>query len=296
MEMFRAHSSRYGCYGSDQSGLVYYAVTLSVVSVGLPLTLVAIYAVYSLIHTDNVAPVYLVNLLTSDLIQLCSLIALATTNSPTVCDAFLYVLQIGMMVSICFMVVIAMERYLVVAWPLWYRFRRSLRTSVVVCLVVWALPLLYLPIFFFASSYMETTIASFLLLPFPLLLFFLGGTLRALAASRSVAAEEKRRIVASLVLVLLIYALLFLPRILFSLASRYRGRDAFQLATVVPVYFSPLADLVLYVFLRRGFCDRLLASLCCCRMEDGLRSEDALTGSSEGNQKPEQETKDTGGV
>ena len=155
-----------------------------------------------------------------------------------------------------------------VAWPLWYKFRRNIRTSVIVCVVVWFFPLLYLPIFFFAGKYIETTIACFLLLPFPLLIFFLAGTLRALSAARGVPPDEKRRIVATLVLVLLIYTLLFLPRVVFSLSRNFRNDPAFEIATILPVYFSPLADLGLYVFLKKGICDKPLAAVCCCKMDD----------------------------
>jgi len=145
---------------------------------------------------------------------------------------------------------------------------------------------------------METTIACFLLIPFPLLLFFLGGTLKALSAARSVPADEKRRVVATLVLVLFIYTLLFLPRIIFSLAKEFRKYRSFELVTIIPVYFSPLADLVLYVFMKKGICDKLLAFLCCCKMDrDDISKSDELednmtTGSFTQAERKEGERKD----
>ena len=118
-----------------------------------------------------------------------------------------------------------------------------------------------------APDYTETTIACFLLLPFPLLIFFLAGTLRALSAARGVPPDEKRRIVATLVLVLLIYALLFLPRMIFSTLKHFGKYPDFEIGSVIPVYLSPLADLFLYVFMRKSICDRPLASLCCSKMD-----------------------------
>ncbi|XP_075328750.1 G-protein coupled receptor 4-like [Odontesthes bonariensis] len=290
-----------GCY-SGETGFVFYVLTLTIACIGLPLTLVAIFAVYSLIRNDHVAPIYVINLLITDVIQLCCLIVLVAVIDWKTCDIFLYILQIGMMISICFMVVISMERYLMMAWPLWYRFRRNIKTSVVVCVVVWMLPLLYLPIFFFADIYTtEITIACFLLIPFPLLLFFLGGTLKALSAARGVPADEKRRVVATLVLVLFIYTLLFLPRIIFSLAKKLRKHQGFELATIIPVYFSPLADLVLYVFMKKGICDKLLVFLCCYKMErdDVSKSdehEDSMHTSSFTQAEREKVEKKDGGV
>uniref|UniRef100_A0A8C4E3V4 G-protein coupled receptors family 1 profile domain-containing protein n=1 Tax=Dicentrarchus labrax TaxID=13489 RepID=A0A8C4E3V4_DICLA len=158
-------------------------------------------------------------------------------------------------------------RYLVVAFPLWYRFRRTIKTSVVVCVVVWTVPLVLLlsAIFWDDVKVICAIFSVFLLLPFPLLIFFLGGTLKALSASR-VPSDEKQRIVGVLVLVLLIYTLLFMPVIIGLVAEGARSNVTFRNLSVIFVRLSPLADLVLYVFMRKGTIDKLLASVCCCRM------------------------------
>ncbi|XP_078016967.1 uncharacterized protein LOC117248126 [Epinephelus lanceolatus] len=170
--------------------------------------------------------------------------------------------------SIGFMVCIALERYLVIACPLWYRFRQTIKISVLVCVVVWAFPAV---IFcrLIAARNPATISGILLLLPLPLFIFFLGGTLKALSASISVHSDEKRRIVGMLVLVLLIYTLLFLPTIILSLARGNSGIDRYKLnnLSLTFVQFSPLADLFLYIFMRKGTIDKLLASVCCCRMD-----------------------------
>ncbi|XP_030298603.1 proteinase-activated receptor 3-like [Sparus aurata] len=166
------------------------------------------------------------------------------------------------------MVCIALERYLVIACPLWYRFRHTIKFSVVLCVMVWILiPVLFVLTLWAPQDFFITyiIIVTFLLLPLPLFIFFLGGTIRALSASR-VPSDEKRRIVGILVLVLLIYTLLFLPAILLFMAERYNHHHLTSVAAVF-LQLCPLADLFLYVFMRKGTIDKLLVSVCCCRMD-----------------------------
>ncbi|XP_044070599.1 G-protein coupled receptor 4-like [Siniperca chuatsi] len=248
-------------------------VTCIIISIGLPLTLVAICALCSLVRNDHVVPIYVINLHVSDLIQFCCMIVqVAEWKSRNYWTSliFYYIYIYCLNTSVYFMMCVALERYLVIACPLWYRCRRSIKTSVVVCVVVWVLPLVFLLTLFFLDKTDEVSKISFavvLLLPLPLFIFFLGGTLKALSASISVSSDEKRRIVRTLVLVLLIYTLLFLPAIIWLLAKGARNNDNFRNLYVMFEKLSPLADLVLYVFLRKGTTDQLLASVCCCRMD-----------------------------
>ncbi|XP_051254015.1 mas-related G-protein coupled receptor member A4-like [Dicentrarchus labrax] len=165
------------------------------------------------------------------------------------------------MVSVCFMVCIALERFLVIVCPLWYRCRRSIKSSVLICVLVWVVP----PVIFFLHIFRRNPLPIFLLLPFPLFIFFLVGVLKALSASISVPSDEKRRIVGILVLVLLIYTLLFLPFIIWMLRQIYNG-TLYNLSLMF-VRLSPLADLVLYIFMRKGIIEKILASVCCCRKD-----------------------------
>ncbi|XP_039639705.1 G-protein coupled receptor 4-like [Perca fluviatilis] len=245
-----------------------YVVTCIIICIGLPLTLVAIYALYSLVRKDHVAPIYVINLLISDLIQFCCMIGwVAKSEDSNTYNIGRFIYFSSLMASVGFMVCIALERYLVIACPLWYRFRRTIKSSVVVCVLVWV----FTHLFFFTSFLWHVpafyiTWFIFSLLPLPLLIFFLVGTLKALSASISVPADEKRRIVAMLVLVLLIYTLLFLPRIIRHLKTNLNDMTLGILSDVF-IKLSPLADLVLYIFMRKGAIDKLLASVCCCRMD-----------------------------
>lgn len=71
---------------------------------------------------------------------------------------------------------------------------------------------------------------------------------------------------------LLNYTVLFLPWVVWLLKS---STAHFLFFTVNDsglylafLQFSPLADLVLYVFMRKGAIDKLLARLCCCKMTE----------------------------
>lgn len=111
----------------------------------------------------------------------------------------------------------------------------------------------------------EIIIGVFLLLPFPLLMFFLVGTIRSLSIENGTPSDEKRRVVSIQALVLLIYVLLFLPRVVYALVHQHRHDRTFEILTIVPIHFSPLADVFIYVFMKKGIVDKLLSSLCSCR-------------------------------
>ncbi|XP_044070075.1 mas-related G-protein coupled receptor member A8-like [Siniperca chuatsi] len=246
----------------DSNKKVYFIMHVAIciiISIGLPLIFVAIHALYSLVRNDHVVPIYAINLHVSDIIKFCCMIGeMAEPEDWKTPNIFSYIHIHCLNTSVYFMACVALERYLVIACPLWYRCRRSIKTSVVVCVVVWVLPLVFLLIVFFLDNtdrVLEISSSVLLLLPFPLFIFFLGGTLKALSPSR-VPSDEKRRIVRTLVLVLLTYTLLFLPTIIGFLSKGARDNDNFSNLFVMFDKLSPLADLVLYVFMRKGTIDQ----------------------------------------
>ncbi|XP_041659320.1 G-protein coupled receptor 4-like [Cheilinus undulatus] len=248
---------------------IMHVVTYIIIGIGLPLILMAIYALYSQVKNGHVAPIYIINLLISDLIQFCCLIV---AQSETVGWTFTVdrTYSCGLLTSVCFMVCISLERYLVIAHPLWYRFRRTIRISVAVCVVVWIISLvLIFTVFLWVTKFVLDIILSiFFIIPFPLFIFFLVGTLRALSTSVSVPSGEKQRIVAILVLVLLIYTLLFLPYVIWLTAGTYTHDITLPFLSLMFVRLSPLADLLLYVFIRKETFGKLWTSVCCCRKKN----------------------------
>ncbi|KAM3606478.1 uncharacterized protein V6R79_017221 [Siganus canaliculatus] len=270
------YTSSFGTWDYDYSSysvklyLMDTVVNSIIVSSGVPLCAVAVYVLYSLVRLDGApALVYVVNLLISDIVQICCLYVIIRP-SDDLWKIYLLLHHIHsffVVVSIAFMVCIAFERYLLVSRPLCICSKGSTRTLVVSVLVWIFCPVVYVGTFFALASspVLGLIIIGFLvLLPIPLFIFCLAATLKALSACR-LPADEKRRIVAVLVLVLLIYTLFFLPAVTL-LADR--GSVFYKLASIL-VRLNPLADLVLYVFMRKGAVDKLLASVCCCKMNGG---------------------------
>ncbi|KAM4600216.1 G-protein coupled receptor 4-like [Fundulus diaphanus] len=219
----------------------------------------------------RVAPVYIINLHISDLIQLCCLTSFKVGEYN---EMSYYIYMFGEMVSVGFMVCISLERYLVIVKPLWYRYKWNIKTIVVVCVVVWTVPLIYIiPVYFKVNfQLVETIFAIYHLIPLPLFIFFLVGTIKALSGTRSVPADEKRRIVAILVVVFLIYTLLFIPSIIWSLVEQARNSSFFHALAFIFLNINPLADLTMYFFIRKGAIDKFLKSLCCCKISDDLQT------------------------
>ncbi|KAM4600242.1 G-protein coupled receptor 4-like [Fundulus diaphanus] len=236
------------------------------IGIGLPLTLIVIVAVFLQVKKDQGVPVYVINLLFSDLIQFCGRIAF-NLDWYDIGRGFTY---FGLTASVGFMVCISLERYLVIAKPLWYRFRRNIKTSLMVCIVVWTLSLPVLLSFNLAIDRITVNtitfivIPCFLLLPFPFFVFFLVGTIKALSGALSVPEEEKRRIVAIQVVVMLIYTLLFLPIIIELLSKKIELIP--YLLFIFCLFLSPLADTILYLLTRKSILDTFLALLCSCKV------------------------------
>ncbi|KAL0983830.1 hypothetical protein UPYG_G00133320 [Umbra pygmaea] len=239
---------------------IMYVTTWTTFAIGLPLILIAIYAMYFLIRADHMAPVYVINLLLADLIQICirPIVLLETWGLVGPLIEFF-----GISASVGFMVSIALERYLVIAFPLWYRFRRNIKYSLIQSSCIWAFPFIQIMLFYVTPSIEASLIlySSMLLVPFPMLIFFLVGTLKALSVSISVPAVEQRRIIGTLALVLGNYTLLFLPLIIQYLISGVTGQLDTNIGSILES-FSPLVDPLLYVFMRKGAKDTLLAFPC----------------------------------
>ncbi|XP_041645778.1 G-protein coupled receptor 4-like [Cheilinus undulatus] len=252
--------------------IIMHVVTCIIIAIGLPLMLMAIYALYSLVQNDHVVPIYIINLLITDLIQLCCLIVWESKPQELwIYEILYYVYNSGLVTSVCFMVCISLERYLVIAHPMWYHFKQPIRSSVAICVVVWLIaPVYFLTVYpWVTMAVTEIVFSVFLTIPLPLFIFSLVGTLRALSTSVSVSPDEKRRIVRILVLVLLIYTLLFLPSIIWIIAKTKTDPvdNTLNDLSFMFVKLSPLADLLLYVFIRKETFEKLLTSVCCCRKE-----------------------------
>ncbi|XP_043992353.1 mas-related G-protein coupled receptor member A7-like [Gambusia affinis] len=243
-------------------------------AIGLPLVIIVMIAVFSQVKKDLGAPVYVINLLIADLIQLFCRFLMYLLGESLYGKITAGIVLYSLLVSVEFMMCVSFERYLVIAKPLWYRFRRNIKTYVVVCIVMWILPLLFL-VFDVLTPYdnvFSIMITVLLLLAFPVFIFFLVGTIKALSGALSVPADEKRRIAAIQVVVLIIYTLLYLPIIVWVLGF-IKKLDSqfyfiFHLVSIVCIFLSPLADTTLYLFIRKSILDKFLASICSCKISN----------------------------
>lgn len=120
---------------------------------------------------------------------------------------------------------------------------------------------------FLSSLDTGTFFLIFFILPFPVLVFSLVGTIKSLSSVISVSSEEKQRVVRALVLVLCTYTVLFLPLIILIIAIIKRDPIDTPLFVVTSIFIliNPLADMLMYVFMAKGAMKRLLAFLCCCK-------------------------------
>ncbi|XP_051236585.1 G-protein coupled receptor 4-like isoform X5 [Dicentrarchus labrax] len=99
--------------------LILFVIFMIITCISLLFTLMAIYALYSQVRNDHVAPIYVINLLISDLIQLvCLTVLVASPEDQKIVKILLLIADCCLLASVGFMVCIALERYLVIAFPL----------------------------------------------------------------------------------------------------------------------------------------------------------------------------------
>uniref|UniRef100_A0A8C9WMC5 G-protein coupled receptors family 1 profile domain-containing protein n=1 Tax=Scleropages formosus TaxID=113540 RepID=A0A8C9WMC5_SCLFO len=248
---------------SSTDSINYFVVmrTLNLVTLAitLPAILFAIYVVYQQIRLNQAVHVYVINLLISDILQFVGILGFFITRNDILFIIFLNIVGVAILLSVSFMICIAVERYLMIAHPLWYSIHCTVKCSILTSVGVWmiiialnSLGILFLHMF-----------PVLLILPFPLLLFLFVGTWRGLSKALTLSTREKRRILATLGLVIGSYTFIFLPAIIAFLAGQsvpyYFGHAAQSF-----VYLNPLSDLLLYIFLRKDT-RRILEDIPCCR-------------------------------
>ena len=231
-----------------------------------PIICAATYGLYCLIKSEHVTPVYVINLLMSDMLQICTKPVWHMISPLSVMHLVLFaVYSLGVVTSICFMLCISAERYVAIAYPIWYRCRHTKKMSLWASFMVWVAAVLYVLIVSLAvltgnldQRILISGMIVFYLLPYPLVICFSMGTWRALSNAKSVPAHERRRIMGTLALVLFIYTVLFLPFIILmltitvspALLNEAPVQNLWILADIL-LALNPMVDPILYVFMRR---------------------------------------------
>ncbi|XP_029926892.1 lysophosphatidic acid receptor 6-like [Myripristis murdjan] len=232
-------------------------------SLGLPAIGLAIYTLQHLAKGQNRVPIYIVSLLVSDIL---SFLGRPQTPTETVLssDVTNLLFYFGIVSNITFMVCIAQDCHLLVAYPQCHGCCSTLRQSALVSLIVWAVPFGVLALavlkyyFWFAVA---------LLTPFPFLLFFSVDSWRALLCSRSTPrSPERTRMVWGLGVILANYTLLYVPFILNVLLESLSFKEEVRylgLVSHLMLYLSPLVDPFLYIFMTKGPREVMDALPCC---------------------------------
>ncbi len=135
---------------SPLTGVIVYVSIIF--SIEIPMICLAIYAVYSLIKSKRAAPVFVMNLLISDLIQVVSELLLNVRNDYW-WNTALITWTWTSLTGLYFMTCIAVERYILIAHPIWHRSHRSLKCLVCTSRNGWLIPLIYITAVDFISSW-----------------------------------------------------------------------------------------------------------------------------------------------
>ncbi|XP_036439412.1 G-protein coupled receptor 4 [Colossoma macropomum] len=265
--------------------------------IGTPLNLVALFGLYRLVKTENVLPVYVINLLLADLIQLLTLPLWMDYYAnehywrfgPRSCQFMGLFFYISVYAGIFFMCIIALERHMAIVRPLKFQKFRQLRCAWFIALGVWVLiavpPSVAFDKLFPKQNYTlciekypsEGSFITYrlitLLLSFVVPLSFIAllhqKTLRSLMTINSLLSEEKRRIRGMLTLLVAIFVTVLGPYHFIGCVKYlglliHRQVCEWEKAMFVPyqlgrglLSLNSLLDPVLYIFLRSDF--RVLA-------------------------------------
>ncbi|XP_074506869.1 proteinase-activated receptor 2-like [Sebastes fasciatus] len=290
---------------------VYYTNTLGIVVdwviflVGLPEVCLACYALLRLLKKDRAAPIFAINLLLSDLLQIAITVVFIISRffdaafypfARARCVARLFV-RLGLTSSLGFMLLISAERYLLVACPVWYHTKNIARLSILVSVGMWTFSLAYASfdnLFLMHTRFSLLIFSIICLLPAPFLLGFFRATWKALNKSMAMRHDPKkrRRVLGVLSLVLGTYTVLFFPFCFRNLYYSLKGdnasdaedsvRDVSGVLTSALVYLSPLVDALIYIFIRKDVKDTVEAFPCCKTPLMKLREfQDRTTDSSQ---------------
>ncbi|KAA0707402.1 hypothetical protein E1301_Tti023089 [Triplophysa tibetana] len=242
---------------------------LSVVEI--PIMLFSLYALCCLIKSQRTASVFVIHLILSDLIQLICVILMTWERTFMLLAAYLYTVIVG----VYFMAFVAFERYLLVSHPIWHKTHQTLKSSCLISLIIWFVPLIFgsirPPDLYFEFLWVSVA----LWIPYPVIILCFVGTWRGLSHAISLTPQKRRMILGTLFLVMLSYTFIILPYSIVCLFNHITDDKFWLNLSFQKVYrfvrcllrLNPLADCLLYLFMRTDAAD-LLPSLHCCRRSD----------------------------
>uniref|UniRef100_A0A672K8R0 G-protein coupled receptors family 1 profile domain-containing protein n=1 Tax=Sinocyclocheilus grahami TaxID=75366 RepID=A0A672K8R0_SINGR len=237
-----------------------FTVPASIIaSIEIPMICLAIYAVYSLIKSKQAAPVFVINLLISDLIQIvCTLLLNASL-------LFSYIIIWAGSIGLYFMTCIAVERYVLIAHPVWHRSHRSVKCFVCTSLTGWLIPFIVCLVCFFINELVY--IMPFI--PYLVIIVCFVGTCRSLSHSISLTPVKQQLALAPLFFVVISYTFLILPLqiCIFLLLHEHEFPLSLFIFTFILYLLNPLVDCLLYVFMRSDIEKIIRMPHCCSRLK-----------------------------
>ncbi|KAI7797135.1 free fatty acid receptor 3-like [Triplophysa rosa] len=229
----------------------------------VPIMLLTLYALCLLVRSRHATSIFVIHLILSDLVQtMCQMIyATGSVRTPLLGLAYYY----SLIVSVYLMACIALERYLLVSHPIWYKTHHSLKSSCSISLVIWCVPLGFADIKPPHLRFLAFPFTIVCLIPYLITALCFVGTWRGLSHATSLTPHKRRMILGTLFLVLLTYTFLLLPFFLLLMFSYFTDKyEKFEDFLLCLVFLNPLADCLLYLFMRSDVADLMPSLHCCC--------------------------------
>ncbi|KAK9980432.1 hypothetical protein ABG768_000040 [Culter alburnus] len=244
-------------------------------AIEIPVMILTLVALCALIKSQRSAPVFVIHLILSDFIQIiCKL--MITSELIREVDAIFPILSVAhfysMMVGLYFMACVAFERYLLVSHPIWYKFHHSLKVSCVISVIVWFVPLIFVGLAVCLQDFKPLPLSIGYLIPYPIIILCFVGTCHGLSHAISLTSLKRKLILGRLFLVLLTYTFLILPYVITSSIEEIFPKLKDSLPEVFYflsdlLFLNPIADCLLYLFMRPDAGDLMKSVCCCCRTD-----------------------------
>lgn len=241
----------------------------------IPMICLAIYAVYLLVKSNQDAPVFLINLLISDIILIVSMLLRAVSVNRTMLDIAMIAMHWSGFMGAYLMACIAVERYVLIAHPVWYRTHRSVK-----CLVYISLIGLFASIIVFLTIDVKSDLLHFMaFVPYVVIIVCFVGACRSLSRSTSLTPLKKQLVLAPLLFVVISYTFLFIPvNILGILVTKFSNSQKCARLAFKLYLLNPLVDCLLYVFMRSD-AENIIRMPHCCRLKRDQSETGTMTSS-----------------
>ncbi|XP_051736262.1 ovarian cancer G-protein coupled receptor 1-like [Ctenopharyngodon idella] len=248
----------------------------------IPIMILSLFTLCALIKSRRASSVFVGQLILSDLIQIICMLMITIIELPDDLEEVLDLIEqwrdayyYSLIVGLYFMACVAFERYLLVSHPIWYKSHNSLKVSCVISVIIWFVPLIFADIDSDSLSFERVKRSIGCFIPYPIIILCFVGTRRGLSHAISLTSLKRKLILGSLFLVLLTYTFLILPFVILSFIRETFPIKHSSLGLLVKViryvkfllFLNPLADCLLYLFMRPDAGDLINFDHCCCRID-----------------------------